>query len=52
MGIADLFIAVQACQTNSEAIRLSRLIEPLVLALEAAQSAALRKSDELCGAQS
>ncbi len=50
LGVADLFIAVQACKTNNDAIRLNRLIEPLVLSLEAAQSAALLKADELSGA--
>lgn len=50
MGVADLFIAVLACKTTDDALRLSQLIEPLVLKLEAAQSAALHKADALSGA--
>jgi hypothetical protein len=50
LAVSDLILAVTQCRTNDDAIRLSRLIEPLVLKLEACQSAALNKADELSGA--
>lgn len=50
LGVADLFIAVQACKTTDDALRLRAIIEPLQLALDAAESAARIRADELSGA--
>ncbi len=51
MGVADLFIAVQDCTTTDDAVKLSQLIQPLMLKLEAAEQAARLRADELAGAQ-
>ncbi len=50
LATADLILAVTQCRTVDEALRLREFIEPLVLKLQAAESAALNKADALCGA--
>lgn len=50
LAVADLILAVTQCRTTDEALSLFRHIEPLVLKLQAAESAALHKADQLSGA--
>lgn len=49
IAVADFFIAVQLAQTNDDAMRIYEMIAPLVLIVEAAESAALNRADELTG---
>ncbi len=50
LATADLIIAVQECQSTEEAVQLSQFIQPLMLKLEAAESAARHRADLLSGA--
>lgn len=50
LALADLILCVTQCQTTDEALTLRNFIEPLVLKLEAAESAARQKADSLSGA--
>lgn len=48
-AVADFFIAIQLAQTNADALRIYEMISPLVILVEAAESAALNRADELTG---
>ncbi len=50
MAVADFILLVTQCKTTDDALRLNGQIAPLVLKLEACQSAALNKADQLSGA--
>ncbi len=50
LAVADLILAVTQCKTSDDALRLNSQIAPLLLKLEACQSAALHKADQLSGA--
>ena len=50
LAVADLILAVTECQSTDEAVQLSQFIQPLILKLEAAESAARHKADQLSGA--
>ncbi len=50
LATADLILAVTQCQSTDEALSLSQFIQPLILKLEAAESAARAKADQLSGA--
>lgn len=49
LAVADLILAVTQCKTTDDALTLRDFIEPLVLKLEATESAARHKADELSG---
>ncbi len=50
LAVADLILAVTQCKTSDDALKLSVIIEPLLLKLEACKSAALNKAGQLSGA--
>ncbi len=50
LAIADLILAVTQCRTVSDALKLRRQVEPLILKLQAVESSCLHKADALCGA--
>lgn len=50
LAVADLILDVTCCQTVDDALSLSQFIQPLILKLEAAESAARAKADQLSGA--
>ncbi len=49
MAVADYIIAIHNAQTNAEALRIHRLISEVVMALGAAEDAALMRADDLSG---
>jgi hypothetical protein len=50
MATADLILAVVECQTTDDALQLSAFIQPLILKLEACESSARHRADQLSGA--
>ncbi len=50
LALADLVLAVTQCASTDEALDLSAFIQPLILKLEACESAARLKADQLSGA--
>lgn len=50
LAVADLILAVVECRSTDEALRLRAIVEPLILKLQAVESAALHKADQLSGA--
>lgn len=50
LAVADLVLAVLQCKTTDEALTLRAFVEPLILKLEAVESACRHRADELSGA--
>lgn len=48
-AVADFFLALAESRNTSEALRIHSIVSGLVLALQAAEDAALQKADQLCG---
>lgn len=50
MAVADFILLVTQCKTTDEALTLRAFVEPLILKLEAVESACRHRADELSGA--
>jgi hypothetical protein len=51
LAVADLILCALECQTTAEACQLSEFIQLAILKLEACESAARSKADDLSGAK-
>ncbi len=51
LAVADLILAVTQCESTANALWLHDQIQPLVLKLEACESAARHKADDLSGSR-